>query len=114
MLFLSLRRLVAEKPLRSVRLWGKIFGTQANYIIIEGELKEGADDEDGDAVNATEEPNEEAAEGGEGGEKANEEAEPALPKPKVKKMGPLPKEERTGVNKYVYYVCIYGRVGSPA
>ncbi|KAJ3088786.1 Radial spoke head protein 4 A [Quaeritorhiza haematococci] len=45
-LFLSLRRLAEEKPLKSVRLWGKIFGLQKNYIVVEGELREGAVDED--------------------------------------------------------------------
>ncbi|KAI9351233.1 radial spokehead-like protein-domain-containing protein [Obelidium mucronatum] len=51
MLFLSLRKLVAEKPLKSVRLWGKIHGLNSSYIITEGELKDGANDEEGDAVN---------------------------------------------------------------
>ncbi|KAI8614407.1 radial spokehead-like protein-domain-containing protein [Chytriomyces sp. MP71] len=115
LLFLSLRKLVAEKPLKSVRLWGKIFGTGGNYIITEGELKDGATDEEGDAVNGTGEPAEEGADGGDAAAAA-EGAEPAaalpvedptIPKPKTRVIPPLPREIRVGVNRYVYYVCAY-------
>ncbi|TPX56079.1 hypothetical protein PhCBS80983_g04803 [Powellomyces hirtus] len=122
MLFLSLKKLVAEKPIKSVRLWGKIQGTKANYFVIEGELRDGVDDdEEAAAANAVEddpagagvgagseeEAGEEAgAEGAEGEEKVDD-FKIELPKRKVKPAVPLPKEERVGVNKYVYYVCNY-------
>ncbi|KAJ3170630.1 Radial spoke head protein 4 A [Geranomyces variabilis] len=116
MLFLAIKRLIVEKPLKSVRLWGKILGTRANYIVIEGELREGADDEDEAIANDTGEAGAPAAEeeeaapdaGGGGEEGAEGESQKIeYPKRKVKPTVPLPKEERTGVNKYVYYVCNY-------
>ncbi|KAJ3391996.1 Radial spoke head protein 4 A [Chytriomyces hyalinus] len=112
MLFLSLRKLVAEKPLKSVRLWGKIHGLHGNYIITEGELKDGASDDDGDLVNGTGESAEEAEESAAAAAEA-ETAEqvpvedPTLPKAKNRVIPPLPKESRAGVNRYVYYVCSY-------
>ncbi|KND01845.1 uncharacterized protein SPPG_03635 [Spizellomyces punctatus DAOM BR117] len=99
MLFLSLKSLVTSKPLQSVRLWGKILGAKANYLIIEGELKEGAVDEDAPQV---EEEVQENAE-----EKKEAEEDEDVPKRKEKPVIPLPREERVGVNKYVYYVCNY-------
>ncbi|KAJ3402872.1 Radial spoke head protein 4 A [Chytriomyces hyalinus] len=112
MLFLSLRKLVAEKPLKSVRLWGKIHGLRGNYIITEGELKDGASDDDGDLVNGTGESAEEAEDSAAAAAEA-ETAEqvpvedPTLPKAKNRVIPPLPKESRAGVNRYVYYVCSY-------
>lgn len=115
LLFLSLKKLAQEKSLKSVRLWGKILGLERNYIIVEGDLKDGAVDEDDELANGgppTEEP---AAE-----EPAapvpvdeNENGEPLpppipLPKAKVKITPPLPREHRSGVNKYVYYVTSHG------
>ncbi|KAJ3286941.1 Radial spoke head protein 4 A [Rhizoclosmatium sp. JEL0117] len=124
MLFLSLRKLVAEKPLKSVRLWGKIHGLNASYIITEGELKDGAEDEDGPIANGVVDPEAiaaaeaaaaeaaaaeapAAAAEGEGAPPAAPVEDPTLPKPKQKIIPPLPKEERIGVNRYVYYVCAY-------
>ncbi|KAJ3019554.1 Radial spoke head protein 4 A, partial [Thoreauomyces humboldtii] len=117
MLFLSLKRLVTEKPLKSVRLWGKILGTSKNYIIIEGELRDGAEDEDEAIANGNpseeageeieEQEEEKAGDGDEGEEGAEKKANLELPKRKVKLVVPLPKEERVGVNKYVYYTCNY-------
>jgi radial spoke head protein 4A len=106
----ALKKLVDEKPLKSVRLWGKIFGTQKNYIIVEGELKEGATDEDDALANPkAEEPKQEAppAEPVEG--QNPEEDERDAPKPKQKPSPYLPVEQRAGANKYVYYVCNYGK-----
>ncbi|KAJ3189489.1 Radial spoke head protein 4 A [Gaertneriomyces sp. JEL0708] len=97
-LFLSLKHLVHTKPfLKSVRVWGKILGTQRNYIVVEAELKDGVTDED-----ELEEPQPEPQqdEGVEG-----EENEEDLPKPRVKPVPHVPKESGEGVNKYVYYVC---------
>jgi radial spoke head protein 4A len=152
--FLSLKRLVELKPLKSVRLWGKILGLQGSYIIAEGELREGAVDEDdeianspnsvagGDGANGAaaaaeggasaegadgnadggaagaDESGEGAAADAEGGENAavpakKEEDDLAITKPKTGKyIGPLSKEARSGVNKYVYYVCNYRKCGS--
>ncbi|KAJ3031980.1 UNVERIFIED_CONTAM: Radial spoke head protein 4 A [Siphonaria sp. JEL0065] len=116
MLFLSLRKLVAEKPLKSVRLWGKIHGLTSSYVITEGELKDGANDEEGDAVNGIVDPDAADAAAADGSAAAAAEGEGAsqtpaedagLPKPKTRVLPPLPKEQRAGVNRYVYYVCSY-------
>ncbi|KAI9203128.1 radial spokehead-like protein [Polychytrium aggregatum] len=118
LLFLSLKQLVEEKSLKSVRLWGKIFGLKSNYIIIEGELREGTIDEEDAVVNGTlasdEAPQEEAEQAAPSENAAanpegstNPEDEEGAPKPKNKVIPPLPKEMRTGVNKYIYYVTPY-------
>ena len=38
---LSVKKLIGTEPLRKVRLWGKILGSDNNYIVIEGEWQEG-------------------------------------------------------------------------
>lgn len=160
-LFLSLRKLAEQKALKSLRFWGKINGIQNNYYIAEGELSEGAADEDytaGEALGSIEQqealednlnagngkPNqvsegaeaasqdaakgaEESSEGtaqeqvkfaeGENSEQAKESNNNDVlsadffgndqdsAKSKFQKTPALSKEERTGVNRYVYYVC---------
>ncbi|KAL1491908.1 hypothetical protein ABEB36_012429 [Hypothenemus hampei] len=37
---LSMRKLVNDKPIASIRFWGKIYGSFRNYLILETELKE--------------------------------------------------------------------------
>jgi radial spoke head protein 4A len=93
LLFLSIKKLVETKQLKSVRLWGKIYGCDQNYIIAEGELKDGAQDEDDAIANP---PQPEKSE-----KKEEKNTKVNLPKPKV--FAPLSKETRSGVNKYVYY-----------
>lgn len=115
MLLLSLKKLVDEKPIKSVRLWGKVFGTQSNYIIVEGELREGSPDDEDAIVNPKAEEvaktDSEPAEAAEPTEAKNpEEDESDAPKPKQKPAAVYPTEQRAGVNKYVYYVCSYGTV----
>ncbi|TPX30627.1 hypothetical protein SmJEL517_g05852 [Synchytrium microbalum] len=109
-LALSIRSFVNTRPLKSVRVWGKIFGTSKNYIIIEGELKEGEPDEEGDQANqmyraesgAASPTDAEHAEspGAEKDDKFLEGTDDGefLPKPKQKVVPPLRKEERVGVN----------------
>jgi radial spoke head protein 4A len=98
LMFLSIKKLVEQKQLKSVRLWGKVLGRDANYIIAEAELKEGVEDTEDAVVNAV--PPTEVA------EKKDEVQEgPKLTKPK--QFGPLSKEQRIGVNKYVYFACNY-------
>ncbi|KAJ3101498.1 Radial spoke head protein 4 A [Phlyctochytrium planicorne] len=121
-LFLSLRKLVQDKPLKSVRLWGKISGLQSPYIIVEGELREGALDED-EIVPQPPQPAEKEEEAeivGDGEDERirrllfEEEKSGVVVGKKGKDkaaVGPLPVENRVGVNKYVYYVCNY--VGGP-
>jgi radial spoke head protein 4A len=102
LMFLSIKKLVEQKQLKSVRLWGKILGRDANYIIAEAELKEGVEDTEDAIVNAVPAVD--------GANKKDEVQEgPKLAKPK--QFSPLSKELRIGVNKYVYYACHY--IGGP-
>jgi radial spoke head protein 4A len=45
-IMLSMKQLLESHPLKNVRLFGKIFGTQADYIICESEFKEGEGEEE--------------------------------------------------------------------
>ena len=45
-IWLALKNLVDTHPLLHVRFWGKIFGTQQNYIIAEVEYREGEEEEE--------------------------------------------------------------------
>ncbi|KAJ3222575.1 Radial spoke head protein 4 A [Clydaea vesicula] len=109
-LSLSIKKLALEKNLKSVRLWGKIFGLQSNYIIVEGELKEGVTDDD-DVIANGEPPAEEEVVAEESKPEEHFDAdnnpivEIPLPKPKTKVVPALPKENRSGNNKYVYYTA---------
>lgn len=90
-----------EFTVSSVRFWGKVFGTEANYIIAEAEI-EGEEEEE-------EEEEEQTKEGGEEGDSEDEEGEEKdEPPPKSEWKPPLviPKEEpKTGTNKKTYFVC---------
>ena len=43
---LALKQLTQEQSLISARFWGKILGTQANYIVAEVEFQEGHGEEE--------------------------------------------------------------------
>ena len=43
---LALKQLVDNYPLQSCRFWGKIFGTEKNYIVAEVEYREGEEEEE--------------------------------------------------------------------
>ncbi|XP_070991404.1 LOW QUALITY PROTEIN: radial spoke head protein 6 homolog A [Oncorhynchus clarkii lewisi] len=99
--FLALKQLVNSQPLARCRLWGKILGTEGNYLVAEGEYR---DEEEG--------INEETAEDAEGEPRDDdEEAEvveviDTLPRSTFKPPPVVPKEyNRTGVNKFTYFVC---------
>lgn len=96
LLFLSIKKLVEERQLKSARLWGKINGLKSNYIIVEGELKEGMVDDEDAVVNKTQKTDNVDAEGKE--------------KDASKSKGPRPlsREVKSGANKYVYYTCSDG------
>eukprot|EP00033_Pygsuia_biforma_P000794 GCRY01000926.1.p1 GENE.GCRY01000926.1~~GCRY01000926.1.p1 ORF type:complete len:867 (+),score=252.04 GCRY01000926.1:141-2741(+) len=88
-LFLALQKLSQSQPLAKVRFFGKFFGIEKDYYIAEAEFKQG---ERGSMDEEEEE-----------GESENEEEGEASP-PTDKQA---PKEEETGVNTYVYFVCNY-------
>lgn len=99
-LSLSIKSLVQKRQLKSARLWGKIQGIKGNYIVVEGELKDGSNDEE-----AAVEPfiPEIAIDGDKKLESGDEVSK--IESKKDKKFAPLQKENRIGVNKYIYYVC---------
>lgn len=104
-IFLALKQLVDNYPLQSCRFWGKILGSEKNYIVAEVEYREGEEEEEeedeeheGEAEQETEREDEEGE-----GEDAEEDD---TPKPDFKPPPVIPREEnRTGVNKKTYFVC---------
>lgn len=103
-IYLALKQLVDTYPLQTVRFWGKIQGTEENYLVSEVQYREGEEEEEEDEEKQEEvekeEEKEDDEEEGEGGE------EDEIPKPDYKPPPVIPKEEsRTGSNKYMYFVC---------
>lgn len=45
-IFLALKQLVDSQCLMRCRFWGKILGTQGNYLVAEGEFREGEGEEE--------------------------------------------------------------------
>ena len=45
-IWLALRSLVESQPVEHVRFWGKILGTERNYIVAEVQWREGEGDDD--------------------------------------------------------------------
>lgn len=103
---LALKQLTQTQPLVSARFWGKMFGTEADYIIAEAEFQEGEGEEDED-----EGEGENGEEGGgeeDGDEEGSEADKDEPPKSQWKPPPTVPKEEpKTGVNKKTYFVCNY-------
>lgn len=60
--FLALKQLVESQALLRCRLWGKILGTESNYIIAEAEYREGEEEEEKITEEAAEEEEKEAQE----------------------------------------------------
>uniref|UniRef100_A0AAY4EN24 Radial spoke head component 4A n=1 Tax=Denticeps clupeoides TaxID=299321 RepID=A0AAY4EN24_9TELE len=84
---LALRQLSDARPLRSCRFWGKVLGTEANYLVAE--------------CREAEPP------GGAGGEGPGEGGDEDIVPPSTYKAPPVvPAEERgTGTNSSAYFVC---------
>ncbi|XP_048510818.1 radial spoke head protein 6 homolog A [Athalia rosae] len=131
---LSIRKLMASKPIENVRFWGKILGRPNNYYVVEADLQENELNrrlEEGETVadqtmqemEASESENEEmnaekiGGENAAGEERSGNAAEennlalnfPPLPQTNWKPAVKIPPERiGTGVNKKTYFVC-----GSP-
>ncbi|XP_071500159.1 radial spoke head protein 4 homolog A-like [Diadema antillarum] len=103
-IYLALKQLVDNYPLQSCRYWGKIFGTEKNYIVAEVEYREGEEEEEEEEEeHEAEEPEVEKDEEEGEGEEAEEDV---LPKPDYKPPPVIPREEnRTGTNKKTFFVC---------
>ncbi|XP_035688014.1 radial spoke head protein 4 homolog A-like [Branchiostoma floridae] len=102
-IFLALKQLVDTRPLQTVRFWGKVLGTEMNYIIAEVEYREGEEEEEEEeeGEDKDEEKDEEPQD-----EEEGEGEEDDIPKPDYKPPPVIPKEEnRAGANKKVYFVC---------
>lgn len=102
-IFLALKQLTSQQPLSSVRFWGIIFGSEAPYIIAEGEYQEGHEEEEEEEEVKGDEQE------GEGEDKEDEdesEEKDTLPESQWKPPPVIPKEDpKTGTNKKVYFVC---------
>jgi len=62
-IFLALKQLVETQPLQRCRLWGKILGTEGNYIVAEAEYREGEEvPEEGEDVTRGDDDEEEEEE----------------------------------------------------
>ncbi|XP_071384107.1 radial spoke head protein 6 homolog A [Centroberyx affinis] len=104
-IFLALKKLVESQPLQRCRLWGKILGVESNYVVAEAEYREGEEEEEQSAEETAEDEEREGET--QDDEEENEEGEgDPLPRSAYKPPPVVPKEAiRTGVNKFVYYVC---------
>lgn len=105
-IWLALKDLVDRYPLQHVHFWGKIFGTEQNYLVAEVEYREGNDEgdeeEEEEEAHAEEETEKEGDEDGE----EEEQQEDDTPKPDWKPPPEVPREEnRSGSNKKTYFVC---------
>ena len=105
---LALKQLTQKEPVVSARFWGKIFGTEANYIVAEVEYQEGEgeeEEEEGEAGLA-EGDDEGAGNGDEDEGEDSEETKDELPKSQWKAPPVTPKEDpKSGTNKRTYFVC---------
>jgi len=103
-IFLALKQLVDNYPLQTCRFWGKLFGTEKNYIVAEVEYREGEEEEEEEEEEHEAEDQETEKEDEEG--EGEEQEEDDTPKPDYKPPPVIPREEnRTGTNKKTYFVC---------
>ena len=102
-IFLALKQLTKEHPLSSVRFWGKLYGTESNYLVAEAEYQEGQGEEE------DEEEEEETKQEEEQQEESNEdesEEKDEFPQSQWKPPPVIPKEDpKTGTNTKTYFVC---------
>ncbi|XP_055083454.1 radial spoke head protein 4 homolog A [Periophthalmus magnuspinnatus] len=97
--FLALKQLVETHSVPRCRFWGKILGTENNYIIVEAEYREGEEEEEQSAE-------ERFGEGDHEEKEETEDLQDLLPESTYKPPPVVPIEAPgTGTNKYVYYVC---------
>lgn len=104
-IWLALKNLVDNHPLQHVRFWGKLYGTEQNYVVAEVEYREGEDEEE-EEEEAEETQEEDTTEKDGDGEEDEDAEVDDTPKPEFKPPPVVPKEDnRTGANKKVYFVC---------
>ena len=59
-IWLALKNLNDNHPLQHIRFWGKLFGTEQNYIVAEVEYREGEEEEEEEEENEQNEEEENA------------------------------------------------------
>ncbi|XP_013194260.1 radial spoke head protein 6 homolog A isoform X1 [Amyelois transitella] len=128
--FLSLNMLGIKEPVATVRFFGKIFGTQANYYVAETDLtieeldrrirefdmKDMPGEGEGEEVRAPEAEEQEVVAEGEGKEEKPKEPQPPklppVPESTWQPPPPIPVERPgQGANRKVFWVC--NRPGDP-
>ncbi|KAH7823831.1 putative Radial spokehead-like protein 1 [Monocercomonoides exilis] len=121
-ILLHMKRFFSKLPLKTIRLFGKFYGLNKNYYVVEGELLSELEEEEGSGEAPEENVENEGQaieEGGELQEEEGEEApgepaiepdidEPQTPRPIERKLPEeIPKEERKPLspNQFVYWAC---------
>lgn len=110
---LSMRQLVASRPIASIRFWGKVLGTLQNYLVLEAELKEEEhvrrNEEFAELAERAQAPlpsGPEALMEGEGPAPKVPRALPPEPRILLQAAPQAPKEPwGVGLNKKTYFVC---------
>jgi radial spoke head protein 4A len=59
--WLAMKQLVERYPLESIRFWGKLFGIEQNYYVVEVKFQEGKDEEEEEEAAGEEEAKEDEA-----------------------------------------------------
>ncbi|MGH0141878.1 UNVERIFIED_CONTAM: hypothetical protein FKN15_004051 [Acipenser sinensis] len=104
-IYLALKQLVDSQPLQKCRFWGKILGTQGNYIVAEVEYREGEEEEEEGGEEDIDEAEKDYGKDDDEDKEREEDLDP-LPKSSYKPPPVVPKEDNhTGVNKFIYFVC---------
>ncbi|KAK6487753.1 radial spoke head protein 6-like protein A-like [Huso huso] len=104
-IYLALKQLVDSQPLQKCRFWGKILGTQGNYIVAEVEYREGEEEEEEGGEDDIDEAEKDYGKDDDEDKERQEDLDP-LPKSSYKPPPVVPKEDNhTGVNKFIYFVC---------
>ncbi|MGH0168688.1 UNVERIFIED_CONTAM: hypothetical protein FKN15_055120 [Acipenser sinensis] len=104
-IYLALKQLVDSQPLQKCRFWGKILGTQGNYIVAEVEYREGEEEEEEGGEEDIDEAEKDYGKDDDEDKERQEDLDP-LPKSNYKPPPVVPKEDNhTGVNKFIYFVC---------
>lgn len=107
-----MKQLTQTQPLATTRFWGKVFGTQRDYLVVEAEFQEEEGEEEGEGSEDGEagDPGEDV--GDDAGEDGSEAEKDEPPKSQWKPPPTVPKEPaKTGANTKTYFVCNQGKHG---
>lgn len=109
----AMRKLASSlSNVQSIRLWGKIIGTNSDYIIVEGTPAEGVEFDEADSAEDDASANAAAPSADDGGADPSAEDDDSLemqqlqdaPKSQFKPTPPIPREVMSGANKHWYWV----------